>query len=221
MQVFYYPIDSYILRAGYLRSQTTHQETYLEAPGSLDNSPSVPQPTTLPSMEGSETTTTKESHIKPPAYTPTPYLDSPPPSHGTSPALFGSSFPQSQQQPFIFHIPISPSHTPPPASPQLSYSHDLDSESEEDDNVPLSRLVVYPRDEPPAYSTIVRQSYRDTLLPHLSRWSAEVGVDEEAMLERIIADDVSFKVESMVAMAVVIALLVLTGLMVGWVFLRG
>lgn len=54
------------------------------------------------------------------------------------------------------------------------------------------------------------------------RQSYPVGAyrDEEALLERITADDVSFEVEKMVAMAVVMALLVLGGLMMALVLWR-
>lgn len=47
-----------------------------------------------------------------------------------------------------------------------------------------------------------------------------VDIDEEAGLEMIRADDVSFRVERAVATAVVMALLVLAGLLLGWLFLR-
>lgn len=45
-------------------------------------------------------------------------------------------------------------------------------------------------------------------------------MDEEAALERIRADDVSFKIERVVAMAVVMALLVLAGLLLGLLYVR-
>lgn len=47
-----------------------------------------------------------------------------------------------------------------------------------------------------------------------------VDLDEEAALERMHADDVRFTVERVVAMAAVIALLLLTGIFVGLMFLR-
>lgn len=47
-----------------------------------------------------------------------------------------------------------------------------------------------------------------------------VDLDEEAGLERIRADDVRFEVERIVAMAVVIALLVLAGLLLALLFMR-
>lgn len=66
----------------------------------------------------------------------------------------------------------------------------------------------------------MRQSYRETLLQHIPRHPVVVDLDEEAGLERIRADDVRFEVERIVAMAVVIALLVLAGLLLALLFMR-
>lgn len=86
--------------------------------------------------------------------------------------------------------------------------------------MPLAQLPLYHRDAPPAYSAVVWQSYRETLLQHIPRHSVVVDMDEEAGLEMLRADDVRFQVERVVAMAVVMALLVLTGLLFGLLFVR-
>jgi hypothetical protein len=66
----------------------------------------------------------------------------------------------------------------------------------------------------------VRQSYSETLLQHVPRHTEIVDLDEEAALERIHADDVRFTIERVAAMATVMALLFLTGIWVGLVFIR-
>jgi len=122
----------------------------------------------------------------------------------------------SPQQSLIFHSTTHTEYLAPAASSvHSSYPND-----EDDEDVPLAHLLLYPRDAPPAYSTVVRQSYRETLLQHIPRHPVVVDLDEEAGLERIRADDVRFEVERIVAMAVVIALLVLAGLLLALLFMR-
>lgn len=66
----------------------------------------------------------------------------------------------------------------------------------------------------------MRQSYSDTLLQHVPRHNEIVDLDEEAAIERTHADDVRFTIERVAAMATVMALLFLTGIWVGLVFIR-
>lgn len=146
--------------------------------------------------------------MEPPAYT-APYLNRPPLLyHDSSPTSLDTPCRSIQHQPLIFHI-STPTNYPPPTPNRPSYPDD-----EEDEDVPLTRLLLHPCDAPPAYSTVVRQSYRETLLQHIPRHPVvvDVDVDEEAALERMRADDVRFTVERVVAMAVVMAMLVLAGL---------
>lgn len=194
--------------------QDTNQDVYIDSPmphqGSLRR-PQTPQRTPSPTSTSSEATI-KPRPIEPPAYA--PYLDSPPLSyHDSSPS--GSDTPCSQlpQQPLVFHISAPPDYHPPLTPSRPSYSSDDD-----DDDVPLAHLLLYSRDAPPAYSTVVRQSYRETLLQHIH--PAVMDSDEEAALEMIREDDLSFTIERAVAMAVVMALLVLAGILVGLLFLR-
>ena len=161
----------------------------------------------------------KPHQIEPPAYTNAPYLDSPPlPYQDNSPTNRVTPHHTSHQQPFTFHVYTPTDYLNPTTSPiRASYP---DDEDEDDENVPLAQLRLYSRDAPPAYSTVVRQSYRETLLQHIPRHPVVVDTDEEAGLEMIRADDVSFRVERVVAMAVVVALLVLAGLLLVLLFVR-
>ncbi|KAF2621702.1 hypothetical protein BU25DRAFT_415900 [Macroventuria anomochaeta] len=198
--------------------QNTTQNAYLDSSrsqqGAFHDSP-APQRATSPVSTCSEATI-KPHQIEPPAYTNAPYLDSPPLSyHDSSPTSPNTLLPSLQQQPLTFHISTPTAYLPPPSSNRPSYSGD-----EDDEDVPLAQLLLYPRDAPPAYSTVVRQSYRETLLQHIPRHPGVVDLDEEAMLERMRADDVRFTVERVVAMAVVMALLVLAGLLLGLLFVR-
>jgi hypothetical protein len=144
---------------------------------------------------------------------PTPYRDNSP----TNPNP--SSHP-SRQQPLVFHSFTHTDYlTPFTSSTRPSYSDDNDDD-DDDDDVPLAHFLASPHDAPPAYTTVVRQLYRETLQQHLPRHPMVVDIDEEIALERIRADDVRFSVEKAVAMAVVIALLVLTGLLLGLLFIR-
>ncbi|XPS75665.1 hypothetical protein M3J09_007739 [Ascochyta lentis] len=163
-------------------------------------------------------TTIMPRYIDPPAYTNAPCLDSPPtPYHDSSPTIPHTPHRPSNQQLVAFHASARTEYfVPTILSNRPSYSDD-----EDDENVPLAHLLFsQPRDAPPAYSTVVRQSYRETLLQHVPRHPVVVDIDEEAGLEQIRADDVSFRVEQLVAMAVVIALLVLAGLLLGLLLLR-
>ncbi|KAF3036988.1 hypothetical protein E8E11_003130 [Didymella keratinophila] len=161
--------------------------------------------------------TIRPHQIEPPAYTNALYHDSLPlPYHDSSPTSASPIAPATYQQPFTFHL-YSPTSAIP-CSNRSSYSDDTDNE--DDENVPLAQLVLYSRDAPPAYSSVVRQSYRDTLLQHIPRHAEFVDLDEEAALERIHADNVRFTIERVAAMATVMALLFLTGIWVGLVFIR-
>lgn len=166
----------------------------------------------------------KPHHGAPPAYTPSPYLDSPPmPCDHTSPVARDTPQPRIQRQPLTSYAVSSADYVPDyssPARPSFSFNHnDYDEDDDDDENVPLAHLLPIPRDTPPAYSSVVRHSYRETLQQHIPRCSS-VGVDEEAALERVCADELSFEVERAVAMAVVMALMMLAGVLVGLLFLR-
>ncbi|UPX16552.1 uncharacterized protein EKO05_0006946 [Ascochyta rabiei] len=160
----------------------------------------------------------KPHQSEPPAYTNVPCLDSLTIiHHDTSPMIPYAPHHLSLQQPVAFHasthteyfIPTTPSSRP-------SCSDDEDNES-----VPLTHLLFsHPHDAPPAYSTVVRQSYRETPFQHTPRHPVIVDIDEEAGLEQLRADDVSFGVEQLVATAVVIALLLLAGLLLALLLLR-
>ena len=174
------------------------------------------QRATSPTSACSEATI-RPRQFEPPAYTDAPYLDSPPlPYHDSSPTSASQIAPATYQEPLTFHI-YSPT-SDIPRSNRSSYSDDTDNE--DDENVPLAQLVLCSRDAPPAYSSVVRQSYRDTLLQHIPRHAEIVDLDEEAALERIHADDVRFTIERVAAMATVMALLFLIGMWVGLVFIR-
>lgn len=176
--------------------------------------PHTPQRTRSPTSISSDA----PSKMEPPAYTNAPYLDSPPlPYRDSSPTSSSTPCSQLQQQPLVFHISTPTDYRVPSTSNSLSYP---DSDSDDDDDVPLAQLLLYPRDAPPAYSSVVRQSYRETLQQHPPRYQVAVDMDEEAALERIIADELRFEVEQVVAAAVVMALLVLAGVMVGLLFFR-
>ena len=172
----------------------------------------------------SEESTAKAHVVAPPAYTrtPTPYLDSPPVlCNHTSPVALATPQPRTHRQPLTSH-PVSPADCIPdysmilPARPSISsYSDDDD----DDENVPLAHLLPIPCDAPPAYSSVVRHSYRETLQHHIPRCSS-VDVDEEAALERVCAEELAFEVERAVAMAVVMALMMLAGVLVGLLFLK-
>ncbi|KAF1927102.1 uncharacterized protein M421DRAFT_421968 [Didymella exigua CBS 183.55] len=178
--------------------------------------PQTPQQTTSPTSACSEATV-RPHQIEPPAYTSAPYLDSPLSQHcESSPTNASPISPTGYQQSLTFQI-YSPAADLAPLS-RSSYSDDGDGE--EDRNVPLAQFLLYPCDAPPAYSTVVRQSYRETFLQHIPRHPVIVDLDEEAALEMMRADDVSFTIERVVAMAAVIALLLLTGIWVGLVFIR-
>jgi hypothetical protein len=170
----------------------------------------------------SDESTAKLHHGAPPAYTPTPYLDSPPMlCNHTSPVAFDPPQPRTQRQ-LLTSPSVSPADYIPdyssPALPSFS-SSDNDDDDTDDENVPLARLLPTPCDAPPAYSSVVRHSYRETLRQHIPRCSS-VEVDEEAALERVCADELAFEVERAVAMAVVMALMMLAGVLVGLLFLR-
>ena len=173
----------------------------------------------------SDESAAKAHHGAPPAYTPTPYLDSPPmPCNHNPPVALDASQPPSQRQLLTSYAVSSADHVPDyssPARPSLSSDrNDYDEDDDDDDeNVPLAHLLPIPRDAPPAYSSVVRHSYRETLQQHIPRCSP-VDVDEEAALERVCADELSFEVERAVAMAVVMALMMLAGVLVGLLFLR-
>jgi hypothetical protein len=155
--------------------------------------------------------------IEPPAYTNVPYLDSPlSPYHDRSPTDASLTIRTRSQQLLTFQI-YSPTtdHT---SSSRPSYSDD--EEDGDDENVPLAHLLPSSCDAPPAYATVVRQSYRETLLQHIPGHPAIVELDEEAAIEMISADDVRFTVERVAAMAILMALLFLTGIWVGLVFIR-
>lgn len=166
--------------------------------------------------------TAKPHHVAPPAYTPTPYLDSPPlPRNHNSPVALNTPQPRTQHQPLTFHHVPSANYVPAYSSPaRPSFSSDDDNHDDDaDENVPLARLLPIPGDAPPAYSSVVRLSYRETLQQHIRRCSP-VDVDEEAALERVCAEELAFEVERAVAMAVVMALMMLAGVLVGLLFLR-
>jgi hypothetical protein len=170
----------------------------------------------------SDESTAKLHHAAPPAYTPSPYLDSPPiPCNHTSPVAIDTPQPRTQRQPLTFPSVSSADYVPdysPPSRPSFSSNNDNDDDID-DENVPLGRLLSTPCDAPPAYSSVVRHSYRETLRQHIPRCSS-VDVDEEAALERVCADELAFEVERAVAMAVVMALMMLAGVLVGLLFLR-
>jgi hypothetical protein len=171
---------------------------------------------TSPILTCSEATI-RPHQIEPPAYTDALHFDSLlSPCHDSSPTSESPILSTTYQQPLTFNI-FSPNSYLPRSS-RSSYSDDTDDE--EDENVPLTQLILYSRDAPPAYSTVVRQSYRDTLLQHIPRHTEVVDLDEEAALETIHADDVRFTIERVAAMATVMALLFLTGIWVGLVFIR-
>lgn len=172
----------------------------------------------------SDESAAKAHHGAPPAYTPSPYLDTPPmPCNHTSPVALNTPQPRTQRQPLPLPSVSSAEYIPDhssPARPSFSSHHnDYDEDDDDDENVPLAHLLPIPRDAPPAYSSVVRHSYRETLQQHIPRCSS-VGVDEEAALERVCADELSFEVERAVAMAVVMALMMLAGVLVGLLFLR-
>lgn len=171
---------------------------------------------TSPISTSSEATI-KPLRIEPPTYTDATYYNSPPtPYHDSSPISPNPSSHPPRQCPPAFQLFTHVDYLSSTASSErLSCSDDDD-----DDDVPLAQLLLYPRDAPPAYSTVVWQSYRETLLQHIPRHPVVAEMDEEAGFEIIRADDVSFKVERIVAMAVVMALLVLAGLMLGLLFVR-
>lgn len=196
--------------------QNTTQNTHLDSPCSRQGPlrrPQTPQQAISPISTCSEATV-RPDQIEPPAYTNAPYLDSPPSAyHDSSPTSTTPTSRTQYQQPLTFQI-YSPTTDLTPLS-RPSYSDD-----EDDENVPLAQLLLYPRDAPPAYSTVVRQSYRETLLQHTPRHPVIVDLDEEAALERMHADEVRFTIERVVAMAAVMALLLLTGIFVGLLFVR-
>ena len=194
--------------------------------------PQAPAAHHVPSAEMSaaemcseESTAKAHHHVAPPAYTrtPTSYLDSPQVlCNHTSPVALATPQPRTHRQPLTSH-PVSPADCIPdysvilPARPSLSsYSDDDD---DDDENVPLAHLLPIPCDAPPAYSSVVRHSYRETLQHHIPRCSS-VDVDEEAALERVCAEELAFEVERAVAMAVVMALMMLAGVLVGLLFLK-
>lgn len=188
--------------------QTTAQDAYLDSPSPRHGQFPISLTSnceTSPNSACSEVAI-KQHHSEPPAYPTTPYLDSPPlPCYDNSPT---NSVRAPNHQPLSFNTAAPPNRS--------SHSNDYD-----DENVPLAQLLLYPRDAPPAYSTVVGQSYNGTLQhQHMPRNPEVVDIDEEAGLEMIRADDVSFRVERAVATAVVMALLVLAGLLMGWLFLR-
>jgi hypothetical protein len=196
-------------------NHNAHSEPLCSRP-ELQWRPQTPQRATSPISTCSEATI-RPHQIEPPAYTNALYLDSPPsPYRDSSPTSASPRAPATYQQPLTFHI-YSPTSDLPRSNRSL-YSDDTDDEDDED--VPLAQLVFYPRDAPPAYSTVVRQSYSETLLQHVPRHTEIVDLDEEAALERIHADDVRFTIERVAAMATVMALLFLTGIWVGLVFIR-
>ena len=155
--------------------------------------------------------------LAPPPYTPTPCLDSPPiPRSRNSPAALATPLPR---RPLTFPTASLADYVSDYPSPaRLSFSpsddEDVDDDADDDENVPLARLLPTPCDAPPAYSSVVRHSYR-----HMLRCSP-AEVDEEAALESIYADELAFEVERAVAMAVVMALMMLAGVLVGLLFLR-
>ncbi|KAG9202437.1 hypothetical protein G6514_004413 [Epicoccum nigrum] len=196
--------------------------------------PQTPGAHDIPSADVSTAETETYSHassakphraalaLAPPPYTPTPCLDSPPiPRNCTSPAARDTPLPR---QPLTFPTASSADYVPDYLSPaRLSFSPsgddddddvDDDADDDADENVPLARLLPTPCDAPPAYSSVVRHSYR-----HVPRCSP-AEVDEEAALESIFADELAFEVERAVAMAVVMALMMLAGVLVGLLFLR-
>ncbi|KAJ4991806.1 hypothetical protein SVAN01_02656 [Stagonosporopsis vannaccii] len=197
--------------------QNTHQDAYIDSSISHQRSSrplQTPQRTISPTA--SSEATTKPRPIEPPAYTDAPYLDNPPlPYHNNSPSSLNTPCSQLQQQRLVFHISTPSDHRLFRTSSRPSNS----SEDEDDDDVPLAHLL-YSLDAPPAYSTVVRQSYRETLLQHTPGYHVVTDTDEEAAMERIHEDEVRFTIERAVAMAVVIALLVLAGILFGLLFLR-
>ncbi|KAF2997847.1 hypothetical protein E8E13_002169 [Curvularia kusanoi] len=167
----------------------------------------------------SDESTRKTLLVAPPAYTPPPYMDSPPMPHsGSSPTALDSPTSNSRLQSLTFHI-VSPADYIPVITSSGRPSFSSDEEDDDDEEVPLAHLLPTPYDAPPAYSSVVRQSYRQTLQQHISRCSLE-EVDEEAALERVCAEELSFEVERAVAMAVVMALMMMAGVLVGLLFLR-
>ena len=162
----------------------------------------------LPSSTYSRTTI--EPHhlqIEPPAYATAPYLNSPPLSyHDSSPTSPDTPCRSIRQHPPTFNNPTSLDHLPPTTPGRPSFSSEPD-----DEDVPLAQLLLQTREAPPAYSAVVQQPYRETLLQHIPRHPVVVDFDEEAAFEWMRADDVRFTVERVVAMAVVIAVLVIAG----------
>ncbi|KAJ4325292.1 hypothetical protein N0V94_000816 [Neodidymelliopsis sp. IMI 364377] len=205
-------------QVAYLDSPRSRQSSYHDTPVALYAVP----PTPVRSKA-----TIKPPHTEPPAYTAAPYHDSPPSSYedGSS-AVSNAASDSLQQQQLTTKICARTEYlrSPTTTSNRPSYSDDdVDDDNDDDDddeNVPLAHLPLYSRDAPPAYSSVVRQSYCETLWQHIPRNPVIVDIDEEAGLESIHADDVSFKVESIVATAVVMALLVLAGLLLGLTLIR-
>lgn len=198
--------------------QNTGQDVFIDPPVShqgLLRRPQTPQGTRSPTSPSSEATI-KPRHVEPPAYTNAPYLDSPPLYYdNSSPPSPSTPCSQLQQHSLVCPVSSLVDYQLPPTSSRPSYSSDDD----DDDEVPLAHLL-YARDAPPAYSSIVRQSYRETLLQHIPRDPEVMDIDEEAALDRICEEEVRFTIERAVAMAVVMALLVLAGILVGLLFLR-
>lgn len=152
----------------------------------------------------------------------------------------------AESQPRRSHRPSLSVHTTHYEDHQIAYRPytDLPSPSEapspasatSDDDVPLAHLLLhsqayprpqayaidvsYPLEAPPSYSTVVRQSYRDTLVLHIPTGSHNPHeVDEEAGLEIARPDDVRHSVEKVVAMFVVASLLLIISGVFGWLAL--
>jgi hypothetical protein len=199
-------------QVAYLDSLRSRQSSYHDTPVALYAVP----PTLVRSKA-----TIKPPQTEPPAYTVAPYHDIPPSSYeDSSPAASNAASDSLQQQQLTTEICTRTEYLISPTTTSNRPSYSDDDDNDDDENVPLAHLPLYSRDAPPAYSSIVRQSYRETLIQHIPQNPVIVEIDEEAGLERIHADDVSFKVESIVATAVVMALLVLAGLLLGLTLIR-
>jgi hypothetical protein len=107
----------------------------------------------------------------------------------------------------------TPSTNTPSADGQIPHTPYTDN-FENDDDVPLAYLYRYPTEAPPSYMSVVRESYRATLIEHIPMYSTTSDVDEEAGIDWNSADEDRFKVERVAAAVVVcMMLLVLTALL--------
>ncbi|KAF2874151.1 hypothetical protein BDV95DRAFT_592272 [Massariosphaeria phaeospora] len=183
------------------------QELYRDSPASSRSSSPLPCTKALPSLPDDDA---------PPPFL-EPYRDDP-------------AAASEQPHTFVFHA-IYPhraaSHTlNRHLQIQIPPYTDADPLASHDDDVPLAHLYPYPTEAPPSYNTVVRQSYRDTLIQHIpshsistSSTSADTDLETGVELER--ADDMRFGVERVVAMLVVaLVLLLISGVMAWWV-IRG